>query len=1276
MNFRKLIVFAFSCLLLPALLLAQVSSTSLRGTVTDPSGAVVGNAQVSLDNPANAFHASQTTNADGEYIFPQIPPGHYKVTVVASGFGAQSKGAELLVSQPATINFALSVNASQTTVEVSSTTETLNTADATIGNAVGNSTIQALPMEGRNVPDLLSLQPGVVYLGRQIHQDEDSRSGSVAGARSDQTNVTLDGIDDNDQRQGYAFTGVLRSTLDSVQEFRVTTTNSNADSGRSSGAQVSMVTKSGTNQFHGGAYEYNRDTLFAANDWFNKQAEGGAGLPNKPGKLIRNTYGGTVGGPIKKDKLFFFMNYERQNTAENVQEVGDVPTATFRQGTMQYQAANGSVVSLTPAQFASMDPACGSAGTCPWGAGVDPNVMAVLNKYPMPNGFLTGDGLNTASFTWSAPDPTTLNTYIAKIDFAPTNSHRIFFRGNLMGDKILAPPPFPGGIPSSTQVNTSKGIAAGDAWTIGNNLVNNFRYGYIREEINNQGSGNASFVDFGEISPLVAETKSTALTVPVHNFLDDVSWVKGNHTIQFGVNLRIVHNNTLSDATSFDSGGMGAGLLNPASIANASNSTRTVNLDPAGYGFPSVATSFGSSYDTQALTLAGVISGVNDNFNYKVSPDGSSASLLPTGALIPRNFKADEFEWYLQDSWRLRPNLTITFGVRHTLLQTPYEVNGQQVAPDINIHDWFANRGLAAAKGQIDQPEFSFNPTGQSRGGKAYWPMNKLNFAPRLAVAYAPDFNSGLLGKIFGGSGKSSIRAGAGMYYDHFGEGIVDSFSQFGSFGLTTGLGMPQNIYGIGDAPRYTGLNDIPGYSATSITPPPATQQYPVTPPDNVYGSGFAITYGVDDKLKTPYSIVTDLSIQRELPGGFTLEVAYVGRFGRHLLQQLDLASPTDFTDPTSGMDYYTASGILDKQFDAGATTVAPIPYWENLFPYAAQGGLSATQTIYNNLFTQEHGNDIANPFYLDVICQFPNQSVIGSPCPRNLFWSNQYSSLYAWSSIGTSSYNGGQFMLRHAMVHGLQMDFSYTLSKSIDLGSDSERTSTAGTTSTTSNIGGKTTFSQILDSWNPWKNRGPSDFDTRHVITTNWVYELPFGSGKKFASDSHGFVEGVIGGWQFSGLARWTSGFPFSVDSGLNGGWPTNWNFRSGMVQTAPIQTGLYFNSKGAPMVFPDPGALQADASTGTPWRVPYAGEAGNRNNFRGQGYFGIDSGLSKQWAIKESLALRFAWEVFNVTNSVRFDVNPLTSLGTLSTRQNLGVYSQTLTSPRVQQFSLRVIF
>jgi hypothetical protein len=203
----------------------------------------------------------------------------------------QTKIAELLVNQPATISFTLSVQAATTTVNVSAEAQTLNLSDATIGNSVSNSTIQALPMEGRNVPDLLSLQPGVLYLGRQTDQTVDSRSGAVSGARSDQTNVTLDGVDDNDQTNGFAFTGVLRSTIDSVEEFRVTTTQGNADTGRTSGAQVVLVTKSGTNQLHGSLYEYNRNTLFAANDWFNKQAELSAGLPDKPGQLLRNTFG-------------------------------------------------------------------------------------------------------------------------------------------------------------------------------------------------------------------------------------------------------------------------------------------------------------------------------------------------------------------------------------------------------------------------------------------------------------------------------------------------------------------------------------------------------------------------------------------------------------------------------------------------------------------------------------------------------------------------------------------------------------------------------------------------------------------------------------------------------------------------------------------------------------------------------------------------------------------------------------------------------------------------
>ena len=308
----------------------QSSITSVRGTVTDPSGAILPGAKVELKNAANGQVSSQTANEQGEYHFSQVIPGLYLITVSSVGFGTETKKAELLVNQPATVNFSLSVQASTETVDVSAQTQTLNDADATIGNALNNATIAALPSEGRNVPDLLSVQPGVLYLGRGSDKQSDSRTGSVAGARSDQTNVTLDGLDDNDQTQGYAFTGVLRSTLDSVEEFRVTTTNSNADAGRSSGGQVSMVTKSGTNQFHGAVYEYNRNTFTVANDWFNKAAEESQGLPNVPGKLIRNTFGGSFGGPIVKNRLFFFGNYEGQRTAENKQVTRTVPTASLQ----------------------------------------------------------------------------------------------------------------------------------------------------------------------------------------------------------------------------------------------------------------------------------------------------------------------------------------------------------------------------------------------------------------------------------------------------------------------------------------------------------------------------------------------------------------------------------------------------------------------------------------------------------------------------------------------------------------------------------------------------------------------------------------------------------------------------------------------------------------------------------------------------------------------------------------------------------------------------------
>src|SRR4030095_8987501 len=272
---RNLVLWFVVLSLLSSFAWAQSSTTSLRGTVTDASGATVSNADVTMSSPERAVERTTKTGAEGGFEFLQIPPGVYHLMVQMTGFRKfEQTGIQLLVNTPATINVKLEIGTTSETIEVTGETTVVNTTDASIGNAFNENQIKALPMEGRNIPDLLSLQAGVAYTGNRTDIDKtvDTRSGAVNGARSDQSNITLDGVDVNDNANGEAFTSVLPITPDSVQEFRVTTANYNADEGRSSGAQVSLVTKGGTNNFHGAAYEYHRNTVTSANDYFVKQS--------------------------------------------------------------------------------------------------------------------------------------------------------------------------------------------------------------------------------------------------------------------------------------------------------------------------------------------------------------------------------------------------------------------------------------------------------------------------------------------------------------------------------------------------------------------------------------------------------------------------------------------------------------------------------------------------------------------------------------------------------------------------------------------------------------------------------------------------------------------------------------------------------------------------------------------------------------------------------------------------------------------------------------------
>jgi Carboxypeptidase regulatory-like domain len=1319
---RPVTLLVVSVLVFSAVTAAQTATTSLRGTITDSKGAIMQGVVVMLSNASTGFSRTTKSGNDGVYQFLEVPPATYTLAVNAAGFATVKRDkVTLQVSQPATLDVAMQVKGSTEVVEVSSEAPLVNTTDATQGNVFNSTQLINLPSEGRDPVAILSLQPGVSYIGQNVDQSADSRGGSVAGARSDQTNVTLDGLDNNDQLTGNAFQGALRAPLDSIQEFRVTTSNSNADAGRSSGAQVSLVTKSGTNSLHGSLYEYNRSNIGQANDWFNEQAQDKSNLPNKPGPLVRNTFGAWVGGPIKKNRLFFFGGYEGQRTNEAVQTTRTIPSDLMRTGIMQYPCntsdpacvvgadpsgnnfysvaadprvgADQLLVTMSAPGLANTDTTCQGFGTCPWGGGANPNALAIFQQYPSPNSDAFGDGFDYRAFTFAAPNPTKLDTYILKIDYKLTQSgnHSLFVKGHLQnfrGDPNAAQSQlqqFPGKPINDFLTNNSKGLFAGYTALITPTLVNNLRYGYIRQGIGDTGLSTSDFNHFRGLDDVQGFSNTVLTNVPVQNIVDDLSWTKGKHTFQFGGNLRIITNNRTGNAQNISTTDTNVFWLDNAGISNTGSS-----LDPGAFGYPAVDGSFGENYDFAAAAVAGLLTETNKTYN-----QDKTGHFFAPGQMITRNFKSTESEMYAQDSWRVTPNLVLTGGLRYSLLQPPYEKNGNEVAPSVSLNSWFKGRDTAMLQGNTYRPTVSMDLSGQANGKAPYWAWDYKDLAPRFAFAYSPHASGGILRALFGSAGKSSIRGGYGLYFDHFGEGIVNSFDKNGSFGLTTQLVNPAGTQDVDCTPRLTGLFILPAANTTYcgqevVGPPPATFPGTVTPPGGTDAGSFAIYWGLDDKLKTPYSHVVDFSITREVSRNFVLELSYIGRFAHRLLQEEDLAMPLDLVDPASKMDYFAAATLLTKATNAGTdvSQLAPIPFWEHMWPQAAGkpgfglgggggcapngGGLSsgsftATQAMYD-LYSCFAGNETSALFFADLPqgfngndCAPACSTVGGNYAPFNV-WDDQFSSLYAWRSTGNSAYNGMQVTLRKAMSSGLQFDLNYTFSKSIDIGSNAERIN---------EFEGFGFASQVINSWAPNQLRAVSDFDTRHQINANWVYEMPFGRGRRFGSGMGKIGNAVIGGWGLSGIIHWTSGLPFSMGSGA--GWSTNWELMGEAVPIAnPGKVGVHRDSNGDPTMWQD---VSTTGQAYTSFRFPYPGESGTRNELRGPGFFELDDGLWKSWNFSEEKSLKFSWEVFNVTNAVRFDAAQSANQFNL-TGGNFGTYSNTLSKPRVMQFSLRFQF
>ena len=1239
--FTKLLIFS---VMLTAGLFAQ--STTVTGTVTDPSGSVIPSASIELTSVDTGAQRATVSDSEGRYTLTQVPPGKYKLTAKANGFAETViNNIEVLVNQPVTIEVRFEkVGSTTETVEVTATAAQVNTTDASLGNAINNNVIVQMPSFARNVVGLLAFQPGVTSYssGGTVG----SNDGAVNGGKPDQGYVTLDGADVMDQNARTAFTSVLRVTLDSVEEFRVTTTNGDAATGRGSGADVQLVTKSGTNQIHGSLYEYRRGTETASNTFFNNQA----GVPTAP--LLINIFGGSLGGPIKKNKLFLFINYEGRRDASANSVNRTVPSANLRQGIVGFTNATNQVVTISPGQVQQIDPA---------GIGANSAALKTMQAMPLPNNNSIGDGINTQGFIFNAPGYNVQNTYIAKFDYHPDEAgkHSIFVRGNLQNDwadnGITNLPQFPGLPPNTVSLANSKGIAAGWTYIISPTLVSTFHYGFTRAGNENSGVLNSNYEWFRGLSTPYGTATSLSRIIPVHLAAEDLSWNHGAHNIRFGGSFRNISNHSESTSNSFSNASS-----NPSWINGSGN-----DLLPASLG---VSSGFKQNYEYAIAAVLGLEAQGTANYNYLVN-----GQVLPFGQAAIRNFVNRETEMYVQDTWKVTPNLTVTAGIRLGLEPPVYEINGQQASTNIPLAAWLGSRAALANLGLSQQGAglIDFIPLSQ---GSAMYPFHK-NWAPRLGIAYSPKGDTGLAKWLFGGAGKTSIRAGVGMYYDLVGQPLAQTFSST-TPGLSQSFSNPANVLATAQLPRYTTFFTVP----SAIVPPPPQGGLPLIYPYAAGSSGsFAITNSIDSQLAAPYTINMDFTLGRELSHGFYLETSYVGRLSRHSLIQRDLAMPTDPTDPASGQTYFQAMTQLMQDVDFLGYTPAnipQIPFFNNMWKTAALPGMTPTQIWANDYINNSATGDATNTLNnadnaSNCVNGGPttltskgavNHIACGIYGPWMLF-NPQFSALSAWSSIGIGDYHSLQVTLRKRLSAGLQFDINYTFSKSIDLGSAQENT---------------TRFSGFVqNSWNPSEMRAVSDYDSTHQINILAVYELPFGRGRRFGAGMNKAFDAIVGGWQLSGVYRQTSGLPFTVGNGQR--WPTNWEVDANATPMGPVPVSVTNNATGikggGPNMFQNP--LSVVTQAGEPvgqygdFIETFAGQVGLRNNLRGPGLFNIDTGLYKVFRMpfNERHELQVRWESYNITNSAIFTNPTLVD----NSSSNFGKFASTLTSPRQMQFAMR---
>ena len=1219
---------------------AQGTTTgTINGAVKDQNGAVVAGANITVKNEATGVERKATSGEDGLFVVDQITPGSYSIIVEGQGF-KRTVAPKIIVQVSQTTNVTINLelgSVNETVTVTSGVQEIINTTSPTLTSIINTKQVVDLPLGDRNPINLAGLQAGIAVVGT------DNRGSSISGLRQTAVNLTQDGINamDNFVKTSSLF-AITTPSLNSTSEFSITTGTVGADAGRGA-AQVNIVTKGGTNEFHGGAFLQLLNSWTDASPFFNNF--NGAAKP-----IRRQHYDGfDIGGPVfgpkfgeggksywnGKDKAFFFVSYERFVDTTSVNRNRVVLSQNARNGIFQY-TASGATQTVNLLNLASV----------PFHT-LNPIMTAHLALIPLPNNnnCSSSDGFNISCFQFNVSQLTTNDKYVVRYDHqlvrnTKLGSHKVEFVFSRVLTRTFPDvttngleAPFPGGV-NGFQASTRNLVTPALVSEFGPHVTNVFRVGRQWAP-----------VDFNRETPLTQPIFSLAgvLTNYDNNFFpqprntildqanDTLSWVKGNHLFKSGMDWQNVLGISRNDAGIVETIQFGTNAANGAGISLASLPGGTNQLV------------------TNATTVYTQIVGLLGSATQTLNVSSPSSGFVP-GATRVRTVDEKDLALFVQDQWRMKSNFTFTYGVRWDYMGVPTVPNGLAIQPkfsDIYGISGFGNLFKPTAAPGSQTQGFATQQFVSGKTGIGLYKNDWNNFAPSVGVAYSPSFEHGLLHRLFGEPGSSSIRGGYSVSYLHDG---VTTFTNLLGTG-TTNPGLIQNATSstVNGTPSSPNLLGQLGAAGVPLIFP--TFKMPVTDRDNFVLNPANGLWTADPNLRSPYVHQWSIGFEREIMKDTAFEIRYVGNMSPNAWRAYDINEVNIFesgflTEFLNAQKNLAARG--GTNFAPGCATCVATPLLDKFFTGLAStsGSGYGSTTFISNLNNNNVGT-MASTLAFNTAYR-TNRESVALGIPANLFVANPNATFArVLANDATSNYNAMEVEVRRRFSKGLQFQANYTWSKAMGDAVDNQGNNQSDLASHL------TLRNKRLD-----YRRSIQDQTQRFVA--NSIYELPFGKGKPFMGGANGALDRVVGGWSIGGIVTWTTGVPFYIAAGratFNSATGNNGAQLVGIsFEDFKKNVGLFKTPAG--VFFINPAIL--DITTNAAGKVttsklkaglmsaPAPGTFGNFpvNSLSGPKYFNLDMSLIKRIPITERVRFELKVTAINILNHPNF-IFPNTATG-----------------------------